>query len=132
MVGSFMENIPLVLSGCVVGIILFQSAVTAPAVFTVLSGQDASLFLRKIFPLFFLLIAFLSTANAIIVILNNQAELIPVPLVSVILALFAYILIPMTNRSRDEADESRFKLLHRMSVCLTLIILGCNAAVVIL
>ena len=125
-----MENVPLVLSGCVVGIILFQSAVTAPALFAVLSGQDASLFLRKIFPLFFLLIAFVSILNAISVVYNNQAELIPVPIVSVILALFAYELIPMTNRSRDQGDEGQFKLLHRTSVFLTLVILGCNAAVV--
>ena len=50
MIGNFMENLPFILSGCVIGIIIFQTAVTAPAVFTVLSGPDASLFLRKIFP----------------------------------------------------------------------------------
>ena len=129
MIGNFMENLPFILSGCVIGIIIFQTAVTAPAVFTVLSGQDASLFLRKIFPLFFLLIAFLSAANAIIAIYNDQAELTPLPLASVILALLAYVLIPITNRSRDNGDESRFKLLHRISVFLTLVILGCNVAV---
>jgi hypothetical protein len=128
MIGNFMENLPFILSGCVIGIIIFQTAVTAPAVFTVLSGQDASLFLRKIFPLFFLLIAFLSAVNAMIVVYDNQAELIPIPVASMILALLAYVLIPMTNRSRDNGDESRFKLLHRISVSLTLVILGCNVA----
>ena len=129
MIGNFMENLPFILSGCVIGIIIFQTAVTAPAVFTVLSGQDASLFLRKIFPLFFLLIACLSAVNAIIVIYNDQTELTPLPFASVILALVAYVLIPMTNRSRDDGDESRFKLLHRNIVSLTLLILGCIVAV---
>ena len=132
MIGNFMENLPFILSGCVVGIIIFQTAVTAPAVFTVLSGQDASLFLRKIFPLFFLLIASLSAVNAMIVIYSDQAELIPMPVGSMILALLAYVLIPMTNRSRDNGDESRFQLLHRISVALTLVILGCNIAFAIL
>ena len=128
MIENFMENLPFILSGSVIGIIIFQTAVTAPAVFTVLSGQDASLFLRKIFPLFFLLIAFLSAVNAMIVVYNNQAQLIPIPVASMILALLAYVLIPMTNRSRDNGDESRFKLLLRISVSLTLVILGCNVA----
>mgnify|MGYP002858951895 FL=1 len=124
-----MENVSFILSGCVIGIIIFQSAVIAPVVFSVLSGQDASVFLRKIFPLFFLLIACLSIINTICVFYNDQLDLISVPLASFVLAILAYLLIPATNSSRDEGNEVRFRWLHRASVLITLLILVCNGAI---
>ena len=40
------------LSGVISGMILFQTAIVAPVVFTTLDAENASKFLRKIFPRF--------------------------------------------------------------------------------
>ncbi len=127
-----MDHIPFSLSGAVVGIILLQTGVVAPRVFSLLSSDSASVFLRGVFPRFFLLIAVLSGLNAIVVGLSQQFELLIVPCGSMIFALIAYSLIPATNRSRDTGDEERFKLLHRASVGLTLVILILNSVIIAL
>ena len=44
------------------------------------------------------------------------------------LAVIAYLLIPMTNKQRDEKNEKAFKRLHRASVLMTVIILLFNLA----
>ena len=55
-----LEYISSVLSSIIVGVILFQSLLIAPSVNKIISKQEASIFLRFIWPNFFLLIAFLS------------------------------------------------------------------------
>ena len=45
------------------------------------------------------------------------------------LPALAYFLIPSTNKAKDMGMESRFKLLHSVSVILTLVLLISNALV---
>jgi len=47
-------------------------------------------------------------------------------LVTLILGTLAYLLIPMTNKSRDEGNEKLFKKLHNASVSMTVLILIFN------
>ena len=54
------------LSGVISGMILFQTAIVAPVVFSTLDAENASKFLRKIFPRFFMVI-FILGISAIIV-----------------------------------------------------------------
>ena len=42
----------------------------------------------------------------------------------VTLPVFAYAIIPATNRAADREDHSKFKILHRMSVLSTLALLA--------
>ena len=51
---------------------------------------------------------------------------------TVALAVFAYLLIPLTNKSRDAGNEKAFKRLHFGSVLLTLTILGVNLSGLVL
>ena len=52
-----MKNLPLVFSAMIVGITLFQSALVAPAINKLINVEDASVFLRYIWPKFFIIIA---------------------------------------------------------------------------
>ena len=54
------------LSGVISGMILFQTAIVAPVVFTTLDAENASKFLRKIFPRFFMVIFILGISALIV------------------------------------------------------------------
>ena len=71
-----MDNISLLISGMIVGVIVFQTAIIAPTVFTSLSGADSSLFLRKVFPRFFVLLAALgATANIAAIVTHDWSAI---------------------------------------------------------
>ena len=123
-----MDNIPVLISGMIVGTIIFQTAIVAPSVFTSLSGADSSTFLRKVFPRFFILLAVLGGTANVAAIIVGQSALIAISGATVALAAIAYVLIPATNHSRDEGREKTFKRLHLASVVLTLGILAANLA----
>ena len=116
----------MLLSGLIAGTILFHSAVVAPTVFRTLKEADASIFLRTIFPKFFLFLSFVSALNFFSAIIDDQPRIVIGAALSTILMGIAYAIIPMTNRSRDEGQEQRFKQLHRVSVLLTVLVLCIN------
>ena len=121
-----MGHLVLLFSGIVVGIIIMQTAITAPLIFKTLTEEQAGPFLRSIFPRFFAAIALLSFIAAIIAF---QAGIDDTPYMmgsSFILAIVAHRLIPATNKARDEGNDNHFKLLHTVSVVLTLLILFLN------
>ena len=43
-----------------------------------------------------------------------------------------FLIIPVTNKSRDEGDDKKFKLLHTVSVLTTMLILLVHSYVIIL
>ncbi len=116
----------MLLSGLIAGTILFHSAVVAPTVFRTLKEADASIFLRTIFPKFFLFLSFVSALNFFSAIIDDQTRIVIGAALSTVLMGIAYAIIPMTNRSRDEGQKQRFKQLHRVSVLLTVLVLCIN------
>lgn len=116
----------MLLSGLIAGTILFHSAVVAPTVFRTLKEADASIFLRTIFPKFFLFLSFVSALNFFSAIIDDQPRIVIGAALSTVLMGIAYAIIPMTNRSRDEGQKQRFKQLHRVSVLLTVLVLCIN------
>ena len=67
-----MKNLPLVFSAMIVGITLFQSALVAPAINKLINAEGASVFLRYIWPKFFIIIAVISLASFVILIINSN------------------------------------------------------------
>ena len=112
----------ILLAGASLGIIVFQSAVLAPLVFTQLKDGSSGLFLRALFPRFFLILAALGLAMALSSYFGDFARGAVLGCVALVLALIAYALIPGTNRARDEGRTTVFKRLHLASVLLTLAI----------
>ena len=120
------SNLLTFLNGLVVGVILFQTAVIAPTVFRSLGPDQAGPFLRKVFPKFFVVLVVMGIAGAISALASDASYQLWVCLVTLTLGLLAYLLIPMTNKSRDEGNEKLFKKLHNASVLMTVLILVVN------
>ncbi|MDJ0941100.1 MAG: DUF4149 domain-containing protein [Woeseiaceae bacterium] len=116
-----------------VGAILFQSAVVAPSVFTVLDEAAARRFLRALFPRFFRLGAACGAAMLIAALVGGLvAGWTPVTVwasavstATLVLSLTALSIIPATNAARDAGDagRARFVTLHRVSVLMTVAML---------
>ena len=121
-----MSNIIILLCGLVAGTIVFHSAIVAPTVFRTLGERDASVFLRTIFPKFFLFLTLVNVGNFFLALIDGQSGVMVIAAVSAVLMGIAYGIIPMTNRSRDEGLQQRFTQLHRASVLLTVAVLSIN------
>ena len=116
----------ILLSGLIVGTIIFHSAIVAPTVFRTLDERDASVFLRTIFPKFFLFLTLINVVNVLLALIDGQFGVMVMAVISAVLMGIAYGIIPMTNRSRDEGLQQRFSQLHRVSVLLTVAVLSIN------
>ena len=121
-----MSNLITLLCGLVAGTIVFHSAIVAPTVFRTLSEHDASVFLRTIFPKFFVFLTFVNVINFLLALIDGQFGVMVMAAISAVLMGIAYGIIPMTNRSRDEGLQQRFSQLHRVSVLLTVAVLSIN------
>jgi membrane associated rhomboid family serine protease len=121
-----MSNLITLLCGLVAGTIVFHSAIVAPTVFRTLGEHDASVFLRTIFPKFFVFLTFVNVINFFLALIDGQFAVTVMAAISAVLMGIAYGMIPMTNRSRDEGLRQRFAKLHRVSVLLTVAVLSIN------
>ena len=115
-------------SGIISGIILFQSSVVAPSVFSTLKPEAASIFLRTIFPKMFIYIVVFGMVSLGILIMEGDYNIVQlyVSCITVIGSGFCYLLIPQTNKARDDGDETTFTILHTISVVITISILLLN------
>ena len=121
-------NLEVIISGAICGIILLQTSVIAPSVFKYLDQNQTRDLLRAIFPKFFLYIIFLGTLSLIISLINQikiDGQII-IGTITVMLSLLCYLIIPATNEAKDKNNQKRFKLLHKVSVISTVIILVTN------
>ena len=121
---------PNFFAGLVVGIILLQTAIFAPTIFTTIEAAPAGKLLRALFPKFFKLLAILGLVTLLALGLSEQAS----PLQYIIAGLtvgfpvVCVVLVPVTNRATDNGDKETFKRLHTLSVVLTMLVLAGNIA----
>ena len=118
-----MNNLYPFLSGLMAGMILFQAALNAPTIFKVFSEEQAGPFLRVIFPKLFLNVAILSLVGLLIAMIGDRLSLQFLFFSALLMMSIAYLLVPATNKARDEGRDKSFKYLHLMSVILTLLTL---------
>ena len=127
-----MKNLPLIISSLIVGIILFQSALVAPAINRLINAEDASVFLRYIWPKFFLIIAILSLASFVVIAINSNQNLYKyVSIVSFVLMLMCYLITPMINDAKDSLNDQLWTALHLSTIILTFITLIINALTIV-
>ena len=111
---QFLKVIPIILSGVIIGIILYQSLLIAPSINKLLSTQDASIYLRYVWPKFFIIIGAISLISWILI-LNfspDQSTAKIISIISFILMIICYVLIPYMNSAKDSANDSFFIFLH--------------------
>ena len=130
---QILKFFPLVLSGFISGIIIYQSILIAPSVNKLLSSQDASLYLRYIWPKFFIIIGILSLLCFICISIfnSNQSTAKIFSILSALLILTCYLAIPYMNESKDSLNESLFIILHSGSIILTVLTLLMNLSIFI-
>ena len=116
------------MAGIICGIILFQSSIIAPTVFRVLDLEDAGAFLRNVYPRFFMLIMACSVLMLILVALADSSDKsrVVLPVANLVFSGVSYLVIPATNRAKDEGEEKKFKALHSLTIALTLLMLILN------
>ena len=118
---------PLLLTGIIIGFILFQVGVNTSVIFTKLSPENASVVLRTIFPRFFLSIFFFSFISFVfLLLLNIKGMIFYTSITTVILSGVCYFLIPATNNARDAGNDRLFSIYHNISVFSTVLILIIN------
>ena len=127
-----MKSLPLILSGVIIGIILFQSILVAPAVNKIINSQDASIFLRYIWPKFFLIIALISLGALIVNIFNSNPNIFKIlTFISFLLMLICFFITPVINNAKDTLNDQLWSALHLLTIILTLITLILNILIAI-
>ena len=123
-----LKYLPLFISGVICGLIIYQSIVIAPSINELLSKQDASTYLRYIWPKFFLIIAFLSIIGGLVIQFSNPDQSFAkiVFIVSFVLMLICFFAVPFMNDARDSGKQNLFFILHAGSMIFTLIVLVIN------
>lgn len=127
------KYLPLFISGIMCGLIIYQSIVIAPSINELLNKQDASTYLRYIWPKFFLITAFLSVVAGLIIQFSNLDQNFAkiVFILSAVLMLMCFFAIPFMNDARDSDAENLFFILHAGSMIFTLIVLVLNLLILI-
>jgi|TARA_B110000914_G_scaffold41142_1_gene34567 hypothetical protein len=106
----------------ILGIIVAQVVLTSPVVFKVLDNDNASNFLRAIFPRYYLLLFLICLVASLISYLWFSSMDLWIALGASILAFIGFIIIPLTNSARDRGWNRLFKFLHNLSVLNTIIL----------
>ncbi len=121
-----------------VGTIVYQSSVMAACVFRTLKANQASAFLRVIFPSFYklgLICALtLLLSLSFLLLLDWNIINLGLLLVAIVMTLCQVIsiwLVPKINAAKDFRNPL-FKKLHTISVLLTVFILICGVGILIL
>lgn len=126
-----MTALNIFISGLISGIIIYQSFVVASTVFKSLELKYSSIFLRSIFPKFFTLISILGFICLVLnIIYSASFYQFIVSGLTVVLATICYVIIPATNKATDDKNKNKFRLLHTVSVVLTLIILILHISII--
>jgi len=122
-----MGSITLIFASVTSGLILFQSFLVAPAVNKLLERKGASIFLRYIWPKFFLLISLLSLISFLFELYINSSTIIIVfSFIVFILMLVCFVITPLINKAKDNSKKQLWTILHLGTVLITLIVLILN------
>ena len=121
-----MEHISLIISSAIASLILFQSLIVAPYINGLLKKEDASVFLRVIWPKFFVMIGTLGLLGFGAEILNSEMLFSFFFLSGSLMMLLCYLVTASINKAKDNSKLSLWKLLHSLTIILTLAVLILN------
>lgn len=119
------------------GVMLFFSLVIAPLIFIKLEAEAAGLFVRAVFPWYYLIIIVLALLAGLLLFSSWPLNATLLALVSSSAAYCRQSLMPAINRNRDAAKEgdvaanTLFKRLHRRSEIINVLQLVAVLAVIL-
>lgn len=120
-------NISLYITSIILGIMIFFSFVVAPVAFSSLDKESYSIFIRKIFPYYYLINLALSLVVFFIFIYLNifEVKFYLISLTAIIFFISNYLLMPLINKYSDQNLYQKFKYSHLLSVILNFIQMFC-------
>jgi hypothetical protein len=108
------------------GIMLFFAASVAPTVFKTLPAEHAGVFLRKIFPVYYVWGIIIASITAVIAYNTDTAIFTLSTTIAILFVLTRQVLLPVINEARDgkiagaPGAAVQFKRLHLVSVMINL------------
>tara|TARA_B100001093_G_scaffold373197_1_gene358199 strand:+ start:432 stop:821 length:390 start_codon:yes stop_codon:yes gene_type:complete len=117
------ENLIQNLIAISLGAMLFFSFVIAPVIFKVLDANNASKFVRKIFPHYYLInLVVLSIAVLLLFYISSiNLDFYITLIITILFAFSLFILMPLINKLKDNKEERKFKYSHTLSVIINFI-----------
>ena len=101
----------------------FFAFIFSPMIFKFMAANEASKFLRRLFPAYYRLSAAISIFPALMLI-PVQYHHIEVGILLAVAAIFLFaarVLVPMSNAARDSDNSKKFKIVHRFSVTIYMV-----------
>lgn len=112
----------ILITAAILSFMIFFPVVVATSVFKVLDEKQSSKFLRIFFPKYYLFGLVLSLIGLIIAIFDKNNMSLIVFLLIIIGFLFSrQFLMPIINKAKDNNNEKKFNILHRVSVLINFI-----------
>ena len=112
----------ILITAAILSFMIFFPVVVATSVFKVLDENQSSKFLRIFFPKYYLFGLVLSLTGLIIAIFDKNNMSIIIFLLIIIGFLFSrQFLMPIINKAKDNNNEKKFNILHRVSVLINFI-----------
>jgi len=126
-------NISLFLTSIILGIMIFFSFVVAPVAFSSLNKENYSIFIRKIFPYYYLINLFLSLVVFVFFIYLNifGIKFYLISLTAILFVISNFLLMPLINKFSDQNLHKKFKNSHLLSVILNFIQMFCLVFILI-
>ena len=123
-----LHYLPIIFSSIVSAIIMFQIILIAPAINKRINRREASVFLRFIWPKFFLIIGIISLVSTVCLFFFNIEQNLGkiCSISSVFLMLICYILTPVINDAKDKSNDKNWTILHLSTVIMTSLVLILN------
>ncbi|MET1411194.1 DUF4149 domain-containing protein [Roseibium sp. HPY-6] len=115
-----METVALLVSALLFGGMVLYAFGFAAFVFSALPPEVASPTIRRAFPFFYLFVFFASAIAAICLALINAVSAGILAAIALSTVPTRQILMPAINHASDANNKARFKLLHSLSVIVTL------------
>lgn len=107
------------LTALYLGGMVFFAFFMAPLIFIKLPATTAGSFIREVFPWYYLVFALLSLVLGIFLIILSYKWLALLITINFLGFVFArQILMPKINEYRDASEDSKFNVLHKISVFL--------------
>ena len=127
------EGLITIISSIIIGVILFQSLIIAPAVTKIINKKDSSKFLRLIWPKFFLIISCLSLINIFLSFQLNLESwaILYFNLSSFFIMFFCYLITPTINNFKDNSNEKIWSYLHFLTIIFTIFTLIVNVIIIL-
>ena len=116
-----MASFPRFLSVIIATLILFQSAIVAPAINMAIDVKPAAVLLRFLWPVFFALIGVLGLVGAVTARKQKAGLIVNGATVSGMMVCF--LLVPLINDSNDNDHMGLWNTLHLFTVGVTFILL---------